>query len=122
MPPHIRVVVPLEVDETGCLLVPKDAHIEGLLDLRDCEFVTSLPENLRADAVDLRGTRIKQLPPRMHVKDWVDIQGTEIELTALPQDLEIGTSLYYNDSPNGETLSILGSALASRNGAHADKP
>ena len=71
----------------------KNGKIEvgGSLDLRGTK-ITELPENLTVGGyLDLEGTEITELPQNLTVGGYLDLRGTEI--TELPENLTVGRSL-----------------------------
>lgn len=106
--PTMTIEIPIEANESGCLIVPKGAKV-GVLNLAGRQDITALPANLHANAVDLSGSNIGELPLGMKVDSWLDIQDTNISIGSLPHDLEIGTDLFFR--ADGELKSLTGSSL-----------
>lgn len=104
----MTIEVPIEANESGCLIVPKGAKV-GVLDLSGRQDITALPANLHASAIDLSGSNIAELPSGMKIDSWLDIQDTSISVLSLPSDLEIGTDLFFR--ADGELQSLAGSSL-----------
>lgn len=93
----MSVQVPIETDSAGCLIVPTGSVVKGLLDLTDRQDIKFLPEGLHAEAVDLSGSAVRELPQGMRVEGWLDIQNTAISIDRLPEDLQVGAVIFYRD-------------------------
>jgi hypothetical protein len=89
LPRGLKVVF---IDLTGCATLrslPDDMHVSGgHLVLRNCQWLTRLPENMGEIAgLDLAGClNVTALPDGLRVASWIDVAGTGI--TALPERLD----------------------------------
>lgn len=89
LPPGLKVVF---LDLTGCATLrslPGDMAVTGgHLILRNCQWLTRLPEHMGEIAgLDLAGClNVTSLPDSLQVASWIDLAGTG--LTALPQRLD----------------------------------
>jgi hypothetical protein len=89
LPRGLRIVF---LDLTGCATLrslPDDMRMSGgHLVLRNCQWLTCLPENIGEVAgLDLAGClNVTRLPDSLQVASWIDLAGTG--LTALPERLD----------------------------------
>jgi hypothetical protein len=74
---------------------------KGDLDLRNTK-ITQLPQGLKVGGdLDLRNTKITQLPQGLKVGGNLHLENTKI--TQLPQDLKVGEYLYLQNTPLSKT-------------------
>ena len=111
----------LNLDGTNITKLPNDLYVDGILDLRSCQYLTELPNNLHvegdlllADCKELRGlpdnlyfdgtldlrgcAKLKGLPDNLHVKGSLGLTDCS-ELTELPNNLHVEGDLYIYGTP-----------------------
>ena len=110
----------LNLDGTNITKLPNDLYVDGILDLRSCQYLTELPNNLHvtgdlllADCKELRGlpdnlyfdgtldlrgcAKLKGLPDNLHVKGSLGLDDTNI--AELPNNLHVKVNLHIYGTP-----------------------
>ena len=113
----------LDLYETNITKLPDDLYVDGILDLRSCQYLTELPDNLHVEgdlllsgckelrglpdnlyfdgSLDIRGcAKITELPDYLDVNGTLALDGTNI--TELPDNLHVEVNLHIWRTPLAE--------------------
>ena len=109
----------LDLSNTNITKLPNDLHVDGVLDLRNCQDLTKLPNKLFVSrSLYMEGCeQLTKLPDNLHIGGSLSLEGSKI--TELPNNLYVGDDLYVYNTPlaNKYTDEEIREIITSKGGA-----